>query len=48
MLNFLNKSSKQNHFLSKFARKERNRRYYLRHRDEILEKRRKKYRLFGE
>jgi len=47
MLNFFKKTSKQSDFLTKFKRKQRARRYYLRHQDEIREKRREKYRNTG-
>jgi hypothetical protein len=43
MISFFKKKSKQDDVFSKFKRKERNKRYYLRHRDEIRQKRKDYY-----
>jgi hypothetical protein len=47
MFNFLKKTTKQKDFFAKLKRQERNRRYYLRHRDEILQKRKEYYQIHG-
>jgi hypothetical protein len=47
MFDFFKKRSKQKDIFAKLKRQERNRRYYLRHQDEIRAKRREYYRIHG-
>jgi hypothetical protein len=46
-LRLFRKPSKQLDFLSDFKRQARNRRYYLRHRDELRQKRKDYYSIWG-
>lgn len=47
MFKIFKKASKQSNIFSNFRRSERNKRYYLRHCEEIKQKRRENYATFG-
>jgi hypothetical protein len=47
MFKIFKKPSKHNDFFSDFKRQQRNRRYYLRHKEQIKEKRREYYLING-
>jgi hypothetical protein len=47
MLELFRKPSKRTNYLSDFRRQARNRRYYIRHRDELRQRRRDYYAIYG-
>ena len=47
MLEIFKKPSEQKDFFSEIKRKERNKRYYQRHRDELRQRRRDYYDIYG-